>query len=363
MPSRATQASGGETPGGGAARPTIGVTMGDPFGIGPEVVVKALADEHRRRTARFVILGCEWAMQSAAAACRATPFWSTAKRGEPIDAAALERGVVLIHDPTPNPETRNPNSPPTATPLGGELSFRFVEDAIASTRAAPNSRGTPIPGVTLDGIVTAPINKEAWALARHAEFPGHTELLAERFGARHTRMMFVAPKLNVMLVTTHIPLAKVPGALSIERILGTIELGAAACRRIGVAAPRVAVCGVNPHAGENGLLGDEDARLIEPAIRAAREKRIDASGPYPGDTIFGAAVAGKYDLVIAMYHDQGLIPVKLLAFNSAVNATIGLPVVRTSPDHGTAFDIAGKGIADPGSMIAAIDLAVRLARR
>jgi 4-hydroxythreonine-4-phosphate dehydrogenase len=221
---------------------------------------------------------------------------------------------------------------------------------------------TPGDPLRADALVTAPISKEAWALAGHGEFPGHTEFLAARCGTKRVRMMFVTPSLNVMLVTSHVPLARVPALLTIERVLDTIELGHEACRTLGPANPRIAVCGVNPHAGESGLLGDEEARSIAPAIRAARERGIDATGPFPGDTLFRAALQGRYDLVVAMYHDQGIIPVKLLAFDRAVNLTAGLPIVRTSPDHGTAYDIAGKNLANPGSMHAAIDLAVRLAR-
>jgi 4-hydroxythreonine-4-phosphate dehydrogenase len=165
-----------------------------------------------------------------------------------------------------------------------------------------------------------------------------------------------------MLVTTHIPLTDVPAAITEQRVRETIELAHESCLALGVASPRVAVCGLNPHAGEQGLFGDDEARAITPAIEAARARHIDASGPYPGDTIFNEALAGRYDMVIAMYHDQGLIPVKLLAFDSAVNVTAGLPVPRTSPDHGTAFAIAHQDNANPGSMRAAIELAIGLAQ-
>ena len=198
-------------------------------------------------------------------------------------------------------------------------------------------------------------------MAGKGRFPGHTELLAARFHAKRTRMMFVSPALNVILATAHVPLMQLRDLLSIGRVFDTIDLGHEACLRLGIEAPRIAVCGLNPHAGEGGLLGDEDGRVIEPAIAMAREHGIDACGPFPGDTVFRAAVSGRWDLVVAMYHDQGLIPVKLLAFDEAVNATVGLPAVRTSPDHGTAYDIAGQDRADPGSMKAAMRLAVRLA--
>jgi 4-hydroxythreonine-4-phosphate dehydrogenase len=173
-------------------------------------------------------------------------------------------------------------------------------------------------------------------------------------------MMFVSPRLRVVLATIHIALMDLRNELTIGRIFDAIDLGAEGCRKLGIARPRVAVCGVNPHAGEGGLFGDEEARLIEPAIRLAAEAGIEATGPWPADTVYNAALEGRHDLVVAMYHDQGLIPVKLLDRDAAVNATIGLPVPRTSPDHGTAFDIAGRGVADPGSFRAAVDLAIRM---
>ncbi|MBL8745635.1 MAG: 4-hydroxythreonine-4-phosphate dehydrogenase PdxA, partial [Phycisphaerae bacterium] len=256
----------------------------------------------------------------------------------------------------PPPSLESPRTTREASRQGGEASFRFLEHAVDATLRAHDDPLRPV------AIVTAPISKEAWALAGHRKFPGHTELLAARYGAGRVRMMFVAPTLRVMLVTTHVPLADVPRIITIDRVFDTIELAHESCVRLGIPRPRIAVCGVNPHAGEAGLLGDDEARAIAPAIARARARGVDASGPWPGDTIFNAALNGRYDIVVAMYHDQGLIPVKLLAFDRAVNYSAGLPVVRTSPDHGTAFDIAGKNLADPGSMRAAIELAVRLVR-
>jgi 4-hydroxythreonine-4-phosphate dehydrogenase len=194
-------------------------------------------------------------------------------------------------------------------------------------------------------------------------WPGHTELLAARCKAAHHTMLFESPRLRVALATAHLPLMDVRNVLTIGRVFDPIELGAAHCRRLGIDRPRVAVCGLNPHASENGLFGDEERRIIRPAIDMARSNGIDAHGPFPGDTIFIDAAAGKWDLVVAMYHDQGLIPVKLLGFDRAVNVTVGLGMVRTSPDHGTAFGIAGRNAASPNSMKAAIELAVRMARQ
>jgi 4-hydroxythreonine-4-phosphate dehydrogenase len=214
-----------------------------------------------------------------------------------------------------------------------------------------------------DAVVTAPIAKESWHLAGRA-WPGHTEYLAHLTKAKQHAMMFAGGELKVALATTHVPLSGLWGTLNIGAIFRPIELLDAAMRDwFGVVKPRIAVCGLNPHAGENGLFGDEEDRLIKPALRMAREQGIDATGPHPGDTVFLAHRAGKYDAVVAMYHDQGLIPVKLLGFHEAVNLTLGLPIVRTSPDHGTAFDIAGKNRADSGSMRAALRMAIDLAEQ
>lgn len=344
--------------------PTLGVSMGDPLGIGPEVTVKALADRSLRARARFLVFGMGAAMHAAAQKAGIEPFWWRAAHDSPALETTGSHDVVLIDYDDPRARDDRASGPDSgAAPLetrgrptkaGGAASFRFVEDAIQAARSPAHA------ALRVDAIVTAPISKEAWAMAGRSKYPGHTELLATRFGATRSRMMFVAPQLRVILATTHIPLMDIRNTLTIGRVFDTIDLGAQACRRLGVEKPRIAVCGLNPHAGENGLMGDEESRIIEPAIRLAQEQGIDAQGPFPGDTIFNAAVKGHYDLVVAMYHDQGLIPVKLLAFDCAVNATIGLPVVRTSPDHGTAYDIAGRNLADPGSMKAAIDLAITL---
>jgi 4-hydroxythreonine-4-phosphate dehydrogenase len=213
----------------------------------------------------------------------------------------------------------------------------------------------------VQAIATAPVNKEAFRLAG-LEWAGHTDLLAHLTGSRHVAMMFYSEALRVVLATVHIALADVPRALTQASLESTIALTARELPRFGITRPRIAVAGLNPHAGEHGLFGREEQTAIEPAIAACRARGVDVSGPYPGDTVFVRARRGDFDVVIACYHDQGLIPVKLVAFGQAVNVTLGLPIVRTSVDHGTAFDIAGKGIADPESMIAAVLLAARLAR-
>ncbi len=212
----------------------------------------------------------------------------------------------------------------------------------------------------VDAVATAPINKAAFAAAG-LPWKGHTELLAHLCGVRDVAMMFWSEKLRVVLATVHVPLAEVPRALTSDRLRTVIQLAAESLPRFGVKSPRLAVAGLNPHAGEDGLLGTEERDVMAPAVAAARSRGIDVSGPWPADTIFVRAARGEFDAVIAAYHDQGLVPVKLVAFGEAVNVTLGLPIIRTSVDHGTAFDIAGQGVANPGSLIEAVRLASRLA--
>lgn len=338
--------------------------MGDPGGIGAEVVVKALADPVRHGSARHRVYGSSAAMLEAARGAGIEPYWVRVprKRAHALPHVLGVGGpdVILVDSDGMDDaglDAELPVHERRSTAAGGALSFQYVEDAIADAKRAAEDP------LRADAIVTAPISKEAWALAGHGDFPGHTELLAARFNAPRAAMMFEADPLRVILVTTHIPLSEVARAVTAERVLDVIEMGHGACVGLGVEKPRIAVCGLNPHAGEQGLLGDDEQRVIVPAMERARAKGMDVAGPFPGDTVFNAAVRKRYDLVVAMYHDQGLIPVKLLAFDRAVNVTLGLPTVRTSPDHGTAFDIAGRNVADPGSMGAAIDLAIRLAGR
>jgi 4-hydroxythreonine-4-phosphate dehydrogenase len=341
-----------------SARPNIAITLGDPAGIGPEVIVKALADPALRASASFRIFGLESELRRAADLAGVPPFWLRLGHASELPGAA---GTVLVIDHAEQPASDAPtfDRVPGPDARSGELSFRFVEGAIAAARLPA---GDPF---RVDAVVTAPISKEAWAMAGHRQFPGHTELFASRFGVTKFGMLFDSPALRVILATVHLPLMNVRDVLTTARVLETIELGHEGCRRLGVASPRIAVCGLNPHAGERGLLGEEDSRIIAPAIARAAAAGIDASGPFPADTVFNAAVGsagrpGRFDLVVAMYHDQGLIPVKLLAWDTAVNITVGLPIVRTSPDHGTAFDIAGQNRAEAGSMKRAIQLAIRM---
>ena len=363
-----------------ARRPRIGISMGDPAGIGPEVICKALnpadpATKARRDAADYVIYGAAAPLLAAAHNAGIEPFWWRARRNA-LDAAHLEGQHVLLVDGTPEHMGIDPDELDRAaqthepTRTAGAASYAWVEDAIAdalagaghqptgSTHSGSLNFGTPI---TTDAVVTAPIAKAAWALAGIKRFPGHTELLAERTGAKRARMLFVMDELKVILVTTHIPLASVPNTITIGRVTDTIDLAREAMALLGNDEPTIAVAGINPHAGEDGLLGDDEQRVVTPAIKLARGQGIDAVGPVPGDTVVLEALRGRADIVVAMYHDQGLAPVKALGFDRAVNATIGLPIVRTSPDHGTAYNIAGTNSADPGSMNAAIDLAIRFA--
>ena len=232
--------------------------------------------------------------------------------------------------------------------LAGTVSHQYVEKAVELALQGQ-----------VGGVVTAPINKGAWSKAGYKE-PGHTELLAILTGARSSRMLLVSPRLSVVHVTTHVALSKVPSLLSTEKIITTITLLWDALVRMGFESPRIAVSGLNPHAGEAGLFGDEEINIIEPALRLAREKGYPVAGPLPGDTVFYRASRGEFDAVVAMYHDQGHIALKMLGFEEGVNVSLGLPIVRTSVDHGTAFDIAWQGKASPKSMIEAIKLASKL---
>jgi 4-hydroxythreonine-4-phosphate dehydrogenase len=341
--------------------PTIGITMGDPAGIGAEVIVKALVDPEIRKLGRFVIFGFNELMAYCADLAEIEPFWwrDQHERLRPYDHDV----VVLDYDEFSflGMDVR------AASKQGGLASMKFVTDAI---EAAKKNQ--------IDAIVTGPICKESWKLAGYTRWPGHTELLAEKTSARRYAMMFAANPpaagsaaaagaashkgLRVVLCTIHEALFDIRHGFKIGTVFDPIDLAHQALQNwFGIEHPRIAVCGLNPHAGENGQFGDEEKRIIEPAILMARQHGIDAQGPFSADTIFYKAAQGAYDLVVAMYHDQGLIPVKLLDFNNSVNLTLGLPVVRTSVDHGTAFDIVGKNKADPGSMKAALTMACRIA--
>ena len=309
--------------------PAIVLTMGDPAGVGPEIVLKALADPRVAPLANWIVVGDSRILEMAG---RSTGLQL---------ASALLRDTLTLGD--------------VADFSFGRLDARCGQAAVEYVRIAAEMcrRGEA------DAMVTAPLNKEAVALSGRP-FSGHTEYIAELCGAAESRMLLASERLAVVHVNTHMPLRQACD-LSTARIQRTIELGAEAMRMLGFAQPRIAVCGLNPHAGEHGLFGDEEQKFIVPAIHEARAQGIECTGPHAGDTVFLQAWRGAYDLVVAMYHDQGHIPMKLLDFEGTVNISLGIPIVRTSVDHGTAFDIAGKNHADPRSMKQAMRMAARMA--
>jgi 4-hydroxythreonine-4-phosphate dehydrogenase len=329
------------------ATPLLAVSMGDPAGVGPEVILRAAAALARRRAApSIVVVGDLSAMRAAAARIRDVPTPCPWQRGEP--PVRLARGLGVLSISNLPARALRPGRP---TIEGGGAAYDYI---VAGARMAMSGEA--------DALVTAPISKDWMNRAGH-RFPGHSELLAQLARTRLWRMMFVGSELTVALVTAHIGFAKVASALTRRSVLDTIRLLSGHLRSaLGIARPRIAVLGLNPHAGESGMFGSEEIRVITPAIRRAQREDIDAFGPVAPDTAFiRKAGAFNFDAAVAMYHDQGLIALKTLEFDRAVNVTLGLPFVRTSPDHGTAFDIAAKGIASPSSMIAAIEYAWRAA--
>jgi 4-phospho-D-threonate 3-dehydrogenase / 4-phospho-D-erythronate 3-dehydrogenase len=287
------------------SKPRVAITVGDPAGIGPEIARKAADDPRVREVCEPVLYG-------------------------PPDGARFEMGVLSVE--------------------AGRAAYDAICTAVRDAQAG-----------VVSAIATAPVNKLAFSHAG-LQWKGHTDLLGHLTGSKQVAMMFWSEPLKVVLATVHIPLSEVPRALTRELLDGIIDLTARELPRFGLRDARIAMAGLNPHAGEDGLIGEEDDEVLRPAVEAARSRGVRMDGPFPGDTVFVRASRGEFDAVIACYHDQGLIPVKLLAFGRAVNVTLGLPIIRTSVDHGTAFDIAGKGVADPSSMVEATLLAARLAR-
>jgi 4-hydroxythreonine-4-phosphate dehydrogenase len=287
-------------------RPRIGVTVGDPAGIGPEIARKALGDARLAGLCDIQLYG---------------------PSGE-AELARFEVGRISAD--------------------AGRAAYDAILAAVADAQAG-----------VIDAVVTAPVNKAAFAAAG-LSWKGHTDLLAHLTKAPRVAMMFYAETLRVVLATVHVPLSEVSRMLTPALLEGVIGLAAAELPRFGFASPRLALAGLNPHAGEGGLIGSEEADVLAPAVAACRQRGLDVAGPFPADTIFVRAQRGEFDAVVACYHDQGLIPIKMAAFGRAVNVTLGLPIVRTSVDHGTAFDIAGRGVADHSSLVEAIALAVRL---
>ena len=306
-------------------RPTVGITMGDPAGIGPEVIVKALEKGKLDGLCRPVIIGSSSIIRRAGGG-----------RLSIIDCTEVDLRRVRP----------------------GRISRAAGQASAEALRAAVQ--------MALDGqlaaVVTAPICKQALHLGGHP-YPGQTEFLADLTKTKRFAMMLVAGDFRVALVTTHLSLSRVSGAITKARVLNTIQLAHSALQEhFGIRRPRVAVCALNPHAGDGGIFGNQEEKTIAPVIREAIRQGVLAQGPFPADTLFAPLMRRKFDAIVAMYHDQGLIPVKMGGFGKAVNITLGLPIIRTSPDHGTAFEIAGKGEANPESMIRAIRLAAQLAR-
>lgn len=311
--------------------PRIAISIGDPAGVGAEIALKALGDQPLNSTAQWFLIGDSAALNAA---------------GQSIGVDPTDLGFTLI-------ETRELSAD---HPLAfGQLRAEYGLAAISYVRRAAEMC---LRGQT-DAMVTAPLNKEAVTLSGRA-FSGHTEYIAELTGAAESRMLLVSERLATVHVSTHIPLERAC-RLDQRRIVRTIELGNEALKLMRQKAPRIAVCGLNPHAGEHGLFGTQDADVIAPAIAEALARGIDCSGPHSPDTIFVRASRGEFDLVVAMYHDQGHIPMKLIDFEGTVNVSLGMPIIRTSVDHGTAFDIAGRDLADATNMKAAMRLAVRMA--
>lgn len=343
-------------------KPVVAVTMGDPSGIGPEVAVKAARDAAVRRACRVVLVGDPLLLEQAHA-----PRWPVRKPVEP-KAAGTDRAARRLADGAGLPFEPGTTDAPvvvdTVTRLkpaqvrpgrtsraGGEACYRYVVRAVDLVQSG-----------AADAMATAPISKKALNDAGHP-YPGHTELLADLTRTREVRMMLHGARLRVVLVSVHLPLAEVAGTLTRARVRTTLELTHEALRQwFGVAAPRVAVAALNPHGGEDGMFGEEERRVIRPAVRDCAARGMDVSGPVPADSLFHRAARGEFNAVVCMYHDQGLGPFKLLHFTDGVNLTLGLPLIRTSVDHGTAYDIAGKGVADSRSMKRAILLAAELAR-
>lgn len=327
--------------------PLLGITMGDAAGIGPEVIARSLTPPEAGLRCRCIIYGDREVFSSQLGDLKLNvPFRCVES---PEEAASAGAGVSLLHCP------RFPMSRVNYGKMDARAAANAVGYIEQATAHALSSR--------IDALVTAPINK---ASIRRAGFPldGHTNYLAEKSGVSDYAMMFVGGGLRVVLMTVHIPLAAVSEKITQPAALAKIRLTHRYLRAwFGIEEPRIAVCGLNPHAGEEEMFGKEEIERLLPAISTAESEGIAVSGPYPADTVFNRCRGGEFDVVIAMYHDQGLLPVKLLAFNDGVNITIGLPFVRTSPDHGTAYDIAGKGVAHPGSMTSAILLAAEIAAR
>lgn len=363
------------------SHPVLALTMGDMNGIGPEVIIRSLADENTRNSAGYLIFGDKEVFNRYCRISGSEPFWddivdstdenasdkpadfmaaptgrtdSSGKKNADDASASLplpSPGSVYVISPDSDQPDESVLSPGAVCPRSGDRSMRCIAAAAA---ACLNGKA--------HAMVTAPISKEAISLAGY-QSPGHTEYLQELAGSGQAGMMLVNRQMRTGLVTIHEPLRAVSDMITFERVTQTARLFHQSLKRdFGIRKPRIAMLGLNPHAGDGGVLGTEEKQVIGPAVSALQQEGINVDGPWPSDGFFGSKAHRNYDLVLAMYHDQGLIPVKMEGFQSGVNVTIGLPLIRTSPDHGTAFPIAGKNMADAGSMTAAIHLAVDMAK-
>jgi 4-hydroxythreonine-4-phosphate dehydrogenase len=323
--------------------PRIGITMGDPAGIGPEVVLKAVAEEEIRRMCVPIIIGDAQTLAHTARTLDLQCGYDIVRQGEPIPANVMDTLIYHLDNIGGFVE------PGIESGIAGKAAAGYIEAAVDLCAAG-----------TIDAIATAPINKRALFLGGYS-FPGHTEFLAQLTGTEEYAMAFVAANLRIVLISTHVPLAVAIRMVERDRLMRIINLTNRELMRWGIERPRLAVAALNPHGAEGGLFGVEEASEMLPAIEACNEdEEINVRGPFSADTVFLRAARGEFDAVIACYHDQAMIPIKCLSFGEAVNVTLGLPFIRTSVDHGTAFDIAGKGLAEHSSMVAAIKLASEL---
>ena len=325
-------------------KPIIGITMGDPAGIGPEVALKALRRGRIHSGRRLIVFGTTRFLKRLGP--KLTSGLVFKKISVPADASFDKKTINVIECPAPGKITVGKKSA-----RAGKASLYYLDKAIEFAL-----RGD------IDAIVTSPLSKAAVRLSGAADFVGHTEYLAEKTNTREYAMMFHSERLKVALVTTHLPLKDVAASITMRKIVSVTSLANEALKKLGISRPQIGIAALNPHAGEDNAFGGEDSGIIVPAVRLLRKKLINVDGPFPADTLFHAAYDGVYDLVVAMYHDQGLAPFKMIAFDTGVNVTLGLPFARASVDHGTAFDIAGKGMASEKSLVEAIKLAGRLVK-
>jgi 4-hydroxythreonine-4-phosphate dehydrogenase len=335
-------------------RPVLGVTMGDPAGVGPEIIARAVAEPAVRAACRPVVIGAAATMREALALVGGAQTLHAVSR---VADCRWAEGTVEVLDLGNVDMATLPRCEVSAA--AGRAAYEYIERSVALVQAGE-----------IDAIVTAPVNKEALAAAG-VQHSGHTEILAQLSNTRDFAMLLMGKELKVIHVTTHVALRRVPDLVTRERVLKTIRLAQKTLEGLGQPHGRIAVAGLNPHAGEDGLFGDEEHQQIVPAIEAARAEGLSVTGPLPADTLFSRARGGEFDIVVAMYHDQGHIPVKTLGFEydettkkwtglSGVNVTVGLPFLRVSVDHGTAFDRSWKGVANHESMVEALDVATRM---